>query len=73
MLLVTFDENRFYYQSNTELQEEQEVIRREIRTPLPLVSPNEEKDRSQPHENQVDTLNTVPQGESQFPTDGELF
>ena len=41
---VTFDENRFYYQSNTELQEEQEVIRREIRTPLPLLSPNEEKD-----------------------------
>ena len=45
---VTFGENRFYYQSNTELQEEQEVIRREIPTPLPLLSPNEEKERPQP-------------------------
>ena len=60
---VTFDENRFYYQSNTELQEEQEDIRREIPTPLPFLSTSEEKEELQPQENQVDTLNSVPQAE----------
>ena len=43
------------------------MIRREIPTPLPLFSPNEEKERPQPQENQVDTLNSVPKEEPQFP------
>ena len=42
---VTFDENRVYYQCNTEFKGEREITSGETLTPLPFLNTSEERDR----------------------------
>ena len=53
---IVFDENRFYYQPNTEVNNEQDSINREIPTPLPSLDIYEREKVQPPQDIREDTM-----------------
>ena len=53
---IVFDENRFYYQPNIEVNKEQDSINREILTPLPSLDIHERKKVQSPQDIRENTM-----------------
>ena len=64
---IVFDENCFYYQSNIVPKGEQEIIKREILTPLPFLDIRDKQDIQPSQEIQKGTVNS----DSQTATNGK--
>ena len=64
---IVFDENRFYYQPNTEVNKEQDSINREIPTPLPSLDIYERKKVQSPQDIREDTMPF----DSELPAEGD--
>ena len=64
---IVFDENRFYYQPNTEVNNEQDSMNREIPTPLPSLDISEREKVQPPQGIREDTMPF----DSELPVEGD--